>query len=151
MVEFTEEALRSDGFERVYVELDWYDGPRAGLADVEGVVHYFRAVHDYNHGDEADDDYYVWSASGDVVALEREQWAIFVGWNARYEAGVASVESHPGHGGIDARYDELEALLAPYRVMPGDARRVTAEWRSGDRAGRYRADGLGYWVRWHSR
>lgn len=38
---------QDDAFEAVYVELDWYDGPRAGLADIDGVPHYFRAVRDY--------------------------------------------------------------------------------------------------------
>ena len=35
-----------DAFEVVYVELDWYDGLRAGLADVDAVPQYFRAVRD---------------------------------------------------------------------------------------------------------
>ncbi|WP_405594401.1 hypothetical protein OG741_01840 [Streptomyces sp. NBC_01410] len=34
-----EQQLIADGFERVYVELEWYDGPRAGLADVDVVPH----------------------------------------------------------------------------------------------------------------
>lgn len=49
-----EEQLIADGFERVYVELEWYDGPRAGLADVNGKPHYFRGL-DYDHADEADE------------------------------------------------------------------------------------------------
>ena len=36
----------NDGFEPVYVELDWYDGPQAGVAAVQGAPHYFRCVHD---------------------------------------------------------------------------------------------------------
>ena len=45
------------------------------------------------------------------MAWEREQWAIFVDWNARYEAGVATPGSHPGHGGVDARYDDRTRTL----------------------------------------
>jgi hypothetical protein len=44
------------GFEPVYVELDWYDGPRAGLASVDGVPHNFRAARDYCTGEESDDE-----------------------------------------------------------------------------------------------
>jgi hypothetical protein len=44
-----------DGFERVHVELDWYDGPRGGLADVDGLPHYFQSV----PGCEPDDEYLV--------------------------------------------------------------------------------------------
>jgi hypothetical protein len=79
--------------------------------------------------------------------LEREQWEIFVRWNQRYEAGDAGIESHPGHGGIDPRYDELTGLLAEARQAPADAARFVAEWRS-DGGERYRTDGACYWVRW---
>ncbi|MFJ9519314.1 hypothetical protein ACIRPK_13710 [Kitasatospora sp. NPDC101801] len=80
-----EVQLVADGFERVYVELEWYDGPRAGLADVEGRPHYFQG-NDGNHADEADE-YSVWPAANSAVELEREQWAIFARWNEHHEAG----------------------------------------------------------------
>ncbi|WP_327135884.1 hypothetical protein OG311_37925 (plasmid) [Streptomyces sp. NBC_01343] len=137
-----EEQLIADGFERVYVELEWYDGPRAGLADVEGKPHYFQG-YDYDHADE----YRVWPASEGVAELEREQWAIFAKWNQRSEAGTAGLKSHPGHGGIDARYDELALLLAPDRQAPDDARRLVGELRF-DAGARYRVEGLDYWFRW---
>ncbi|GAA1592800.1 hypothetical protein [Streptomyces globosus] len=105
-----EQQLSADGFERLYVELEWYDGPRA-VADIDGKPHYFHGYDQYL-GDEADE-YRVWPTSLAVVELEREQRAIFVRWNERYEAGTVGPESHPGHGGIDARYDELDVLLAP--------------------------------------
>ncbi|GAB3147234.1 hypothetical protein GCM10027290_30210 [Micromonospora sonneratiae] len=145
----TEEAqLKKPRFEPVHVELDWYDGPQAGLADVDGVVHYFHTVH-YAVGDsEPDDDYYVWPASDVAVAWEREQWAIFVDWNARYEAGTTEVESHPGHGGVDSRYDELTELLAPCRMIPDGARRLTAEWQWLSGSTRYHIEGVDYRVNW---
>ncbi|MFD5622410.1 hypothetical protein [Streptomyces yangpuensis] len=141
-----EEELIAQGFRRVYAELDRYDGLRAGLADVDGSPHYFHG-YDYDHADTADE-YLVWPASEAAVALEREQWAIFVGWNRRHEAGEAGPESHPGHGGVDARYDELTGLLAAHRRPPADARRLVGEpgFDAGDR---YRADGLDQWFRWH--
>jgi hypothetical protein len=139
-----------EGFERVHVELDWYDGPRGGLADVGGVVHYFQAVPDFYRSDELDDKFLVWPASAAAFAWEREQWAIFVAWNSRYEAGTASVDSHPGEGGVDARYDELESLLAAHRVVPDEALRLVAEWRPGDQEGRYHAGGPDYLVKWHA-
>lgn len=140
-----EQQLIADGFERVHVELEWYDGPRDGIADVGGVAHYFQCCDvDFSV---APDEYFVWPASETLLALEREQWVIFMRWNLRYEAGTARPDSHPGHGGIDARYDELTALLAPHHKVPAHARRLVAEWRFGGGA-RYRADGVGYWVRW---
>lgn len=125
-----EVQLVADGFERVYVELEWYSGPRAGLADVSGTPHHFLS----DDWDEADA-YSVWLASDAAVKLEREQWVIFVRWNERCEAGTVGPETHPSHGGIDARYDELTLLLAPYRQAPDDARRLLGEGSGGIQAG----------------
>ncbi|MFJ4988586.1 hypothetical protein ACIP9H_32895 [Streptomyces sp. NPDC088732] len=148
MAETWDEAqLIADGFERVYAESEWYDGPRAGLADVDGRPHYFLSE-DYSHADLADE-YSVWPASDAAVEWEREQWAIFARWNERYEAGTAGPETHPGEGGIDARYDELNLLLAQYRQAPDDARRLVGEVRFGPGA-RYRVEGPDYWFRWRA-
>ncbi|MER5924808.1 hypothetical protein [Streptomyces mirabilis] len=140
-----EVQLIADGFERVYAELEWYDGPRAGLADVDGQPHYFQG-YDYDSADEADE-YSVWPASDAAVGLEREQWAIFARWNERHQAGTVGPESHPGQGGIDPHYDELALLLAQYRQAPDDARRLVGEVRF-DAGARYRVEGLDYWFRW---
>ncbi|MFF7492831.1 hypothetical protein [Streptomyces rubiginosohelvolus] len=140
-----EEQLIADGFERVYAELEWYDGPRVGLADIGGKPHYFQN-HDYDHRDEAAE-YQVWPASEAAAELEREQWAIFARWNERREASEVGPESHPDHGGVDARYDELKLLLAPHRLAPDDARRLVGEMRFVAGA-RYRVEGLDYWFRW---
>ncbi|MEJ3742702.1 hypothetical protein WEI85_05345 [Actinomycetes bacterium KLBMP 9797] len=139
---------RNEPFEAVYVELDWYDGPRAGLADVDGVPHYFRAVHDYTRPNEPDDEYLVWPVGQQALSWEREQWDIFVRWNARYESGIADTDSHPGHGGVDTRYDELTTLLESHRAPPDGARRLRAEWRPLESPDRYSAGGPSYTVRW---
>ncbi|MGF6883778.1 hypothetical protein ABIA39_008361 [Nocardia sp. GAS34] len=142
-----EEAdLIAEGFERVYIESERYDGPRAGVADVEGKPHYFEG-RDFDWADEMDA-YYVWPAGEAAVAWELEQWAIYVRWDQRYRAGEAAVDSHPGHGGIDPRYDELTTLLTPYRQAPDNARKLLAElqYDSGDF---YRIGGTGMWFRWH--
>lgn len=139
-----------DEFEAVHVELDWYDGPRAGLADVDGVPHYFRAVHGYAGPGEPDDGYLVWPADPQALNRERAQWTIFVEWNSRYENGTADVDSHPGQGGVDTRYDELTKLLDPHRSPPGNARRLRAEWRYSRSSSRYGVHGPGYRVSWHT-
>lgn len=135
-----EEQLIADGFERVYVELEWYDGPRAGLADVDGKPHYFQSD-SYAHTDEADE-YRVWPASEDAVKWEREQWALFTRWNQRYEAETVTSESNPSRGGIDARYDKLDRLLAPHRQEPDTTRRLVGEMRFDRRSLPGRGAGL---------
>lgn len=140
------EELRRKGFNLVHVENAYYDGPSAGIVDVDDVPHYFRRD-DSHAGD--DDVHFVWPVDGPTFALEREQWLIFVTWNARYEAREATPAAHPAVGGVDARYDELEALLEPLRAVPDGAQRWKAEWGyPTDLQGRYHADGAGYFVRW---
>ncbi|MGW1819352.1 hypothetical protein ACWCQM_38100 [Streptomyces sp. NPDC002125] len=134
----------ADGFERVYVELEWYDGPRAGLAVIGGQPHYFQND-DHDHRDGAEE-YQVWTASEAAVELEGELWAICARWDERREAGRVGPESHPDHGGIDARDDELELLLARHRRVPDEVRRLVGELRFVAGA-RYRVEGLDYWSR----
>jgi hypothetical protein len=120
---------------------------RSGLADVDGIPHYFQAA-DYDDPDEPEDSYFVWPASEAALALEREHWAIFVAWHNRYRTGKATTDSHPAHGGINTRFDELTELLAPDRAVPPGVRRLTAAWQPDSRTGRYHLDGPGYLVRW---
>lgn len=136
-----EGQLVADGFGHVHAELDWHDGPRGGLADIDGVPRYFQC-HDVDFS-VAPDEYFVWPADESLATLEREQWTIFLAWNHRHEAGIAGIERHPGHGGIDPRYDELTALLTPHRRAPAGAKLLVAEWRydCGDRC---RADAVDY-------
>ncbi|MEU4712901.1 hypothetical protein AB0F73_04450 [Micromonospora purpureochromogenes] len=150
MFDSRDDASKDGGFEPVYVELDWYDGPRGGLADIGGVPHYFRALNDYARPGDPDDEHFVWPAGQTALAWECEQWAIFVEWNARYEAGTATPDSHPGHGGVNIRYDELTRLLQPHRMMPTYARRMKVEWRwdPSPTRPRYHTNGPGYRASW---
>ncbi|WP_202457544.1 hypothetical protein [Streptomyces sp. SID337] len=132
---------------RVYTELEWYGEPWAGLADIGGKPHYFEIDHSHQG-----DGYQVWPVGEAVAKLEREQWAIYARWYERREAGEVGQESHPGHGGVDARYDELGLLLAPHRSAPDSARRLRCELRFvADVDVRYRVEGPDYWLRWRPR
>jgi hypothetical protein len=136
------------GFERVCVELEWYDGPRAGIADIHGVPHRFKSNFDDNDEDWLGT-FLVFPIDAVSLALEREQWRLFVDWNRRYESGEEGVTRHPGHGGIDPRWDEIEALLAGNRdAIPAGAKRARAESRRLNREERYAEDGPAYRLRW---
>jgi hypothetical protein len=45
--------------------------------------------------------------------MERElrHWAIFRAWEAKFHRGRVPLEAHPGHGRVDAQYDELSRWL----------------------------------------
>jgi len=134
--------------ERVYVENEWYDGPRAGIADINGTPHRFKSLFD------EEEDYYlgtfmVWPVDKEVLDLEIEQWCIFVDWNTLYEFGQADTNSHPGHGGRNARWDEIEAFLKRSRSdVPVWAKRARAELSGIDREVRYARSGPSYLLSW---
>ena len=63
--------------ETVYVENEWYDGPRAGIADVNGVPHRYVSLFDEVE-DEYLDIFLIWPVDRQELDLEIEQWRIFV-------------------------------------------------------------------------
>lgn len=69
--------------EKVYVECDWYDGPRAGIADVNGIPHRFVSNFDHD-ADDWSDTFTLFPIDPNTLASEQEQWNLFVAWNRRY-------------------------------------------------------------------
>ncbi len=125
--------------EKVYAELDYYDGPRGGIADVGGIPHRFKSPFD-----QAEDDYsetfLIWPIAPEMLLLEVEQWRIFTAWNALYEAGEVGTETHPGHGG-------LNLLQASRSEVPADARKMRVDFVPTG-AARYAPEGPAYQARW---
>jgi len=134
--------------ENFLVENEWYDGPRAGVANVNGQPHRFAS-----QWDEEEDEYlgtfFVWPIDADEVALEQEQWRIFVDWNVQYEAGKVDTDTHPGHPGTNERWDEIALLLAKRReAVPPGARRARAHMVHFEREQRYAPTGPAYKLSW---
>lgn len=134
--------------EWVYVELDFYDGPRSGIADVNGQPHRFATPFD-----DAIDDYLdaflIWPINQEALSLEIEQWHIFVEWYALYEDGKADTAPHPATGGVNPRWDELDALLEPGRsAVPETAVEAEAVFEALGKQSGYNLDGPNYGVRW---
>lgn len=135
--------------ERVYVENDWYDGPKAGIADISGLPHRFVSTFEETRDDHSDI-FLVWPVDKAELDLEIEQWAIFVEWNTRYEAGNAGTDTHPGHGGISARWDEIQTLLHCARSeVPPAARCALAQKIWTEQEERYALSGPDYCLCWH--
>ena len=132
----------------VHAENDWYDGPRAGVADIHGRAHRFVSEFD-EVADEYTGTFLIWPIEESELLLEQEQWRIFVSWNDQYEAGLSGVKSHPGHGGVNTRWDELNAMLKTVRSqVPPDARRAKAKMVPIERAERYTSSGSHYQLAW---
>jgi len=135
-------------FEKVHVELSWYDGPREGVADVFGIACRFKSLFDASK-DDLLDTFIFCPINVESLALEIEAWNIFVAWNIQYESGEADISTHPGVGGVSPRYDEIEKVLMYERNnMPNDCARATAEFLRLERDRRYDIDGPDYRLKW---
>jgi hypothetical protein len=134
--------------ERVYVENEWYDGPRAGVADVLGEPHRFKSLFD-EEADEYTGTFLVWKINTKDLELELEQWLIFVDWNALYESGKVGTETHPGHQGLNTRWDEIEEALYESRSsVPPGAQRAAARVQFIEGQRHYELSGPAYTLSW---
>ena len=93
-------------FERVHTIRDLYDGIRSGTADLNGAPHYFSSLYDDEPGDFTSS-FRLCPVTAEFMELELEHWSIYRAWEAKYHTGREVLETHPGHGGINLRYDEL--------------------------------------------
>ena len=134
--------------ERVLVENEWYDGPRAGVALVNGEPHRFVSQWD-DQGDDYLGTYLVWPVDAEEVGLEQEQWSIFVTWNEQYEAGEADTATHPAHPGTNERWDAIALQLSSRRqTVPSRPKRAKAQLVHLEREQRYAPSGPAYQLAW---
>lgn len=112
---------------------DYYDGVRTGIADLNGSPHYFACEFDES-ADEYSNSFKLYPVGRDFMQRATRNWRIYRTWERKFHNGEADVKTHPGHGGVDAEYDELQAWLdsqvtrlralpslysAEFRAIPG--------------------------------
>jgi len=97
-------------YERVHTVLDFYDGPREGLADYGGAPHRYKCKWDAAADDWADT-FDLTPVDAETFRLEIERWQIWRTWERAFHSGQADQKSHPGFGGKNARYDELGKII----------------------------------------
>lgn len=97
--------------EKVHTVWEYYDGPRTGIADYQGKPHYFACTSDDTSHNYYGDSYGLSPIDAETLAFALEQWDLWRKWEHAFYSGKVTEESHPGHGGQDARYDELQGLL----------------------------------------
>ena len=95
-------------YERVYMVWDIYDGIRSGLAEFRGVPHYFECVFE---DEDYTDSFELRRVDAALLAEATEQWSIYRAWESRFHSGEVPLETHPGHGGLVPRYDDLERSI----------------------------------------
>ena len=132
-------------WDRVYTVNDYYDGPRLGIADVDGVPHIYEAEFDHS-SDEYGDTFFVSPVDEGLFALVLEDWEIWLRWNSAFKRGDVSVESHPALPGDRERHEVLRIAIgdrlrvdrtqatymkARFGTSPHDGSTIV-EWRSGN-------------------
>lgn len=122
-------------FEPVYTVIDYWDGPRAGVASLDGHPHAYESI--FNEAeDEWDPDRFRLSAIPvDVLHLALEDWEVWRRFERAYHRGEISpedVESNWGALPEDRdRHAELQRLLTPaLRIDPTQCRLMHGEFRA---------------------
>lgn len=123
--------MSASEYDVVHTITDWYDGARAGIADVHGEPHYYQ-----NSWDESEDD---WSAvyllvrvDEETFRLAMEDWQIWLRWEAAFHEGRTTLETHPALPADRARHDELAKVLAERLAISDDAIEATGEFKYGE-------------------
>lgn len=102
-------------FETVHTITDWYDGPRRGVALVNGRPHFFESCwNDVDSEEEAL--YFLTPISDELLAAAIEDWDIWKRWSSAHKSGNASMETHPALPLDRARHKQLDAFLKTHLV-----------------------------------
>jgi hypothetical protein len=97
-------------FEKVHTIREFWDGIRSGVADLNGLPHYFSCLFD-ERADDYSDLFRLYPVCTEFMKMELEQWSIYRAWEAKFHTERELLETRPGHGGIDPRFDELNREL----------------------------------------
>ena len=96
--------------DRVLTINDYYDGPRLGVAELDGVSHIYEAEFDHS-SDDYGDMYFLSPIDPALLTLVLEDWAIWLRWQAAHKRNEIAVDTHPALPGERARHEELEAAI----------------------------------------
>jgi hypothetical protein len=132
--------MKDSEYEKVYTVTDFYDIPRAGVADFNGMPHYYECPFDNTEGD--------WSnffllkpIDEETFQLAMEDWAIWVRWITALKKRETTEETHPVLSEDRARHTELKEILKS-RLVVNEGQDLKArpefwsglEWHTGEHA-----------------
>ncbi|HET9839867.1 MAG TPA: hypothetical protein VFR84_16690 [Candidatus Angelobacter sp.] len=103
-------ADRPAELETVFTVIDYYDGPRKGIANYQGTPSYYECIFDDVAGDYSDL-YYLTPIDQHTFEVAMEDWEIWRRWEAAYHSGKVTLDSHPALPEDRNRHEELQAIL----------------------------------------
>ena len=104
------------GYERVYTVLDYYDGPRKGVADFQGQPHLYECVFDELKGNYSES-FLLTPLDAESFRFALEDWAIWQRWELAYHTGKADLSTHPALPHESERHQELQRILEKVLVV----------------------------------
>ena len=131
-------------WDRVLTINDYYDGPRLGIAEVDGVPHIYEAEFDHST-DEYGDTYFVSPVDEYLLALVLEGWDIWLRWDSKYKRGEVAHDTHPALPEERERHEAIKLHVGDrLKCDSKSARRLRAKFRNR----RFLGDWQGTEVRW---
>lgn len=122
-------------WDRVHTVNDYYDGPRLGIADVDGVPHIYEAEFDHS-SDEYGDTYFVSPVDESLLALVLEDWEIWVRWDSALKRSEVSIGSHPALPEDRERHEALKIAIGDrLRVDRAQAKYLKARFKTSPHDG----------------
>jgi hypothetical protein len=117
-------------WDRVYTINDYYDGPRLGIADVDGVPNVYEAEFDHST-EEYGDTFFVSPVDEGLLALVLEDWEIWLRWNSAFKRSEVTVESHPALSEDRQRHEALKVAIGDrLRVDRAQAKYMRARFET---------------------
>lgn len=108
--------------DRVLTINDYYDGPRLGIAELNGLPHIYEAEFDHS-SEEYGDTYFLSSVDQALLELVMEDWAIWCRWDDAHSKGEVPPETHPALPQDRARHEELKIRIGDRLRSDPDSRR----------------------------
>lgn len=116
-------------FEIVHTCTEWWDAPRCGIADYEGVQHLFVSESVDYYG-QKDDTFLLSPVDAETFQLALVDWGIWRRWQTAFPQRRTSQQTHPALAEDRARHEELKQLL--------DARLIVDKTTAIRKAAKYR-------------
>ncbi|MES2040363.1 MAG: hypothetical protein V4495_21295 [Pseudomonadota bacterium] len=125
--------------DRILTVNDYYDGPRLGIASLNGVAHIYEAEFDHS-SDEYGDQFFLSPIRPELLTLVLEDWQIWLRWEAAYKRGEVAHDTHPALPSERERHETITAMIgdqlktdpenrayyrASFSYLPGE---IYVEW-----------------------
>jgi hypothetical protein len=121
--------MLEQGYERVHTVTDYYDGPRKGIADLDGRPHLYESEWD-DFADNYASTFRLSPVGEELFALAMESWRIWLRWETAFHRGQTAQDTHPALPEDRPRFLELEPLLeAELKINNANCVRARGEFR----------------------